>query len=272
MFATGSIRDPMSVGIDIVHPPHVANRQQRSPLLLSEKTGVFIFAGQSNIANYADQPHTPVNASKVDQINVLDGGCYEALDPLVGASGPWGSWICIFADKLIDADVFDRIILVPIAVGSSSIQNWLPGSLLGNNIAAAYQRCKALNMPVDGVLWQQGESTHVTNPNDYYAPMMTIINHLRSEGCAAPWFLGKSTYSTGDGVTYQTSPGTRAGIDLAVAGDPHVYAGADTDDLIGGTYRSARPGNSLHFTEAGQQATATRWYNAPLSRPLTAED
>ncbi|MCY1538983.1 hypothetical protein D9M68_745490 [compost metagenome] len=127
------------------------------------------------------------------------------------------------------------------------------------NFWVASRRCRALELPTPTYVWQQGESSHATSIADYLTPLRAIIASVRDEDMnSARWLIGKSTWST-DGVTYKTSPTTREACAAAV-NNVDIFAGADTDTLLGPTYRSAAGG--LHFTAAGADAAAQLWADA----------
>ena len=50
--------------------------------------------------------------------------------PLLGSTGFAGEYWTLMADELIDAKVFDSVILAPVAVGASSIAQWAQGGSL----------------------------------------------------------------------------------------------------------------------------------------------
>lgn len=217
--------------------------------------GTFIVAGQSNPANSVDAPlYTPTNISQCDQINILDGGVYAAIDPLVGCSGTVGNAGNLFtrmADKLIDADKYERVVLVPCGIGSTSIAQW--DATLFDHIIVAYRRAKALGFPINGILWQQGETDNANGMTGtvWANHLRNLRNKLVAEGCNATWMIAKSTY-------YQGS--VSASIQTAIDGiwsEPGFVQGPDTDILTGFTYRN-NPDN-VHFNVTGADAAASFW-------------
>lgn len=226
-------------------------RTLADPRLVSgERTGVFICAGQSNIANSVDVGYSVTNPTKIQNLNIFDGGVYETVDPLLGCSSTGGSWLGRMGDKLITANIFDRVILVPIGRGGSSVTDWLPSAPLGSCLKTAVTRCAARGYSISGFLWQQGEadasagmtqSTYSANLANVIAPFMM-----------APWFIGRSTYVSG-----VTNASIRAACTAAVNGTT-VFAGADTDTLNA----SSRQSDNLHFNASGANSAATLWTTA----------
>lgn len=228
-------------------PPRVAS---------GERTAVVIVAGQSNsVAHGVGGAFSPVNAGKVDSLSIFNGGVYEGKDPGPNVDGPAISWLYRFADKLISAGKYDRVIMVPIGMGSASVANFAPGGVLGNFIPVAVRRCMSLSLPITAILWQQGERENMDGVSQaiYQSTLQAVIDASRTAGVTAPWLVGKSTMLSGI-----TSSPIRAAL-AAVVNNIDVFAGADTDTLGGTTYRE--PGLT-HFNPNGCDAAAALWYAA----------
>jgi hypothetical protein len=85
---------------------------------------VMLMPGQSNIADEAPSAYTPTNAAAIDNLNIYDGGIYNAVDPLLGCAiiqAVGGNPILRLADNLITANLFDHVLLVPMADGGYSV-------------------------------------------------------------------------------------------------------------------------------------------------------
>jgi hypothetical protein len=219
-----------------------------------ERTGVFIVAGQSNAANTGDTRFTPNRATKVDQINIFDGGTYRAVDPLLGCatSGAGGNMFSRVADKLVAASTYDRVILIPIAVGSTSVNDWTANPSLNQRLIVAAKRAAAVGLPITAYLWMQGEKDKFlgTSQAAYQAALQRLIAIPRAAGFNAPWLIGQCSYDGGS-----TSSAVRAA-QAAVVNGIDIFAGADTDGLTGTGYRAA---DDVHMKAAGQDAAADLW-------------
>lgn len=254
-FATGAPSDPLFVSTALrarVAPPGVAGKAIRSSgLTAGESTGIFIIAGESLAANATAALYTPTNASKVDNVDVLDGTIYAAVDPLAGTSGAGGHWGGRLADKLIAAGKYQRVILLPIGVSSSAIADWRPGGALYPLALAAFARLSNMGMSPTAMLWQLGANDNAagTTQAAYEAGLDALISEVVSLGFSAPWLIAKSTL-------YNNA--VSAAIQAAIAGvvnGTNILAGADTDTLTGGTNRA----DGTHFTATGADASATLW-------------
>ena len=94
-------------------------RVERPCTPISGKTAIIVVHGQSNAANYGSARYTAREA--VDNFDPATGKCFAAADPLLGTDGAGGSFATRLGDILIEAGRYDRVIIVPIARGSSSI-------------------------------------------------------------------------------------------------------------------------------------------------------
>src|ERR1700730_1970636 len=82
------------------------------PGLLQGRMAMILIFGQSNGANSGDTPYVPRN--RVFNLNVFDGQCYVARDPLLGATETGGNFATHMADMLIERGYFDIVVLMPI--------------------------------------------------------------------------------------------------------------------------------------------------------------
>jgi hypothetical protein len=233
------------------------------------KNLVLIVAGQSNYQNVAPSAYTPTNASAIDNFNVYDGGMYAAADPLLGASWMYttlgqgganpspGNIGTRVADLLITNGKFDRVILVPVAIGGTSVDMWATG-IVSNRITTAMARLESRGI-VPGmtnvtfsVIWGQGESDSGTSQANYTSRLNTVISNAAAAGFSGRWFINKQTWFAG-----ATNATVQAAQDAMPNGST-IFAGANADSL-NATNRYA---DNTHFNDTGIAALATLVYNA----------
>jgi hypothetical protein len=83
---------------------------------------IFIVAGQSNAGNHGSEK----TSTKTKLVTCFDGKQWHlAEDPMRGASGNGGSFMPSFGDALA-AKIEVPIGIIPIAVGATSVREWLP--------------------------------------------------------------------------------------------------------------------------------------------------
>jgi hypothetical protein len=252
----GSAQDPYALAIAATNGySAVGSKAVRDPRIVAgENTFVAIAAGQSNISNSGATAYTPTNSTKVDQINIFDGGTYAAVDPLLGCDGATGNVLSRLGDKLINAGVFARCIFIPIAISGTSITSWISSGSLNQLIILANKRALAVGLTPTAVLWAQGETdgqngmAQATYENHFNG----LVTQIHGLGYTAPWFVAQSTLQSNT-----TNAAIRAALAAVVNGSTK-RAGPDTDTLTGGTNRV----DGTHFTATGADSAATLWKNA----------
>jgi len=118
-----------------------------------ENSIVVIGFGQSNSANHAGHRF---RSESLDVVNFFNGKCYEAADPLLGATGRSGSVWIPFADRL--HGLGKTVVLATIGVGGSRVESWIdPRDLKPYYIESIQSLRKTFPNP-DYAIWIQGES------------------------------------------------------------------------------------------------------------------
>jgi hypothetical protein len=211
------------------------------------RTMVAVLIGQSNAANTGGHRFR----GKPGVVNFFDGKCFEAVDPLLGAADKQGN-VATLAANLV-ADRYDAVVLVPLAVGGSTIAEWngrLAG-MLDAGLAELKQRYTATH-----VLWHQGESdAHGTSPAQYASGLSSLIAATRRHFPESGFYVSAATYCE-----------SRGGADAALhdaqlrAVDPahRVYAGPDTDRFVALEDRY----DGCHLSMIGQEKVAREWARA----------
>lgn len=233
------------------------------PIDPTKKTLVLISAGQSLRANCCGTLFAPTNASKIDNFNVNDGAVYDCTGPLLGctngSTGP-GNIMPRVADLLITNNRFDRVIIVPLAIGGSFIADWQDGGAYSDRVPVAMRRLAARGIVpgVTGVTfaieWGQGESDGLygTTQADYTARWMSFKATVIAAGFVGRLFVAHESYYAGN--TYSAITAAQA----AVIDNVTVFAGGNLDTITS----SGRAGDDLHLNDTGAASAATLIYNA----------
>jgi hypothetical protein len=234
---------------------NITGRTRVSALLAGgENTAVIIVTGQSNAANNVDTKYTPSN-SKVENLNLWDGGIYRADDAMLGTDAIGtlgdGSWIGRLGDKLITDDTYDRVIFAPIAINGSSAEQWAANGDCNHRIAAVCARLLSLQLTPTFIISMQGEQDNNlgTTANNYRDRKRSEVATYRQCGVTAPYFVGGCTWRAG-----AASATVQSGQALATDAGLGIFAGANTDTL-NNTYRQ----DTTHFTASGADAVADLW-------------
>ncbi|MEH2523356.1 MULTISPECIES: sialate O-acetylesterase [unclassified Bradyrhizobium] len=226
-------------------------RDERPCVIASARTAILVVHGQSNAANYGSTRHAAREA--VDNFDPATGKCFAAIDPLLGTDGLGGSFATRLGDILIQSGRYDRVVLVPIARGSSSISflNNEGASLITNGIA----KLKAAGLTPTHILFQQGETDaqSTTSAEQYVSLLHQLVKRFRAAGFDAPFYLSRSTKC--GHVDPKNTAAIRAGQLSAIDRALNIHQGPDTD-TIGNEGRSP---DGCHMNEAGTLANAALW-------------
>jgi hypothetical protein len=240
---------------------------------------VFIVAGQSNAANHGEGKQHAQNP-----LVVAFGKDHwqPAADPEPGASGTGGSFMPAFGDAM--ANKFKVPVgIVPIAVGSTSVREWLPHGdvmaappttgrntiLIGSNVWVSAGDLFDKIVTVEkqfgtngfrAILWHQGESDvrqapeYEITPSTYRRYLQRVIEASRAAaGWRVPWFVAQVSYHTPED---QGSPELRAAQKSLVT-DGLALAGPNTDEL-GPEFRQDN-GRGIHMNPRGLQRHGELW-------------
>jgi hypothetical protein len=224
-----------------------------------DRCGIFLTFGQSNAANAGEVRYQAQR--EVYSLNFLDMRCHPASDPLPGSGGQAGSVWTRLGDLLIEAGLFSRVLFVPIALGGTHIVEWLPGGLCHRRTALALSRLrKALGAPAlnfSAALWAQGEAdAHNTRMSTltYRTYLNELITDLREQGLFGPVLVSRSTRGPDSLASVWNGPAIQLAQELIVDESAGIFAGPDTDALIGDDRFEG-----YHFSASGLQKAAELW-------------
>ena len=218
-------------------------------------TAVLLTFGQSNAANYGSLGFVPVRG--VYNFSIFDGRCYEAKDPLLGATGDRGSVWTRVGSKIIERGRARRVLIVPIAVGSTSVRFWRTGQVGFSRIETAVSRLAGLTLAPTHWLWHQGETdAGVLRRGDYKEAFWDMEQGIRALGMVGPLFVSVASVCLDRG-----SEAIRQAQRELAHSRPGLFAGPDTDDLVHVWERR----DGCHFSEEGLDIHADRWVEALLT-------
>jgi lysophospholipase L1-like esterase len=215
-------------------------------VLYADSTAIILTLGQSNSANHGQGTYQCRNKQIYSYFN---GVVYKAQEPLIGASGNGcGVWTRL-ADLLIDHRLYNKVIIIPIGIGSSTVQCWSEGNC-NKKLQDALQFIKSDSIRVTHIVWHQGESDNIENTSKdiYKNRLAEVLKQIRSFGITAPFYVCTATYHPS--ITQKWN-----GIDTAIQSaqkefvleNKGVLHGPNTDliDLAADRY------DGVHFSERG---------------------
>ncbi|MEF3366260.1 sialate O-acetylesterase [Methylocystis sp. 9N] len=225
-----------------------------------DKTGVIFAFGQSNSANHGEKYTALANYRNI--LNYFDGKCYDALPPLLGASGDRGSFLPLLADKLVAAGIYDKVVIISSGVAGTNIARWGSGGDL-HGIARDVIRNFVGKYDVTDIIWHQGESDYLANTSvdEYESQFRSLLDMVRENTIRAPAYIGiaskcnmmsffEKRWRSSNSVTEAQQKLVKSGL---------VVLGADTDQLITDNFRLP---DKCHFNFSGEMATADAYAEA----------
>jgi hypothetical protein len=230
-----------------------------------ENVWVFIMAGQSNMAGRGIvEPQDTISNKRILSIN-KNGQLIIAKEPLhfyepnltgLDCGLSFGKTII----KKIPANI--SILIIPTAVGGSSISQWLGDSLFRNvkllsNFLAKVEIAKQYGT-IKGILWHQGESDANERSIPLYPERLSkLFTKFRSAvgNANLPVLLGELGSFSKDKEHFSL-------INKAI----HDYSLQDLNTAVISTSDLKDKGDSLHFNSKGQRMMGKRFAETWLKR------
>jgi hypothetical protein len=234
----------------------VTSRTERHPGL-----SIIVTFGQSNAANTGEGCYAANGPVYV--FNVFDMKFYRAIDPLPGASNSGAAVWGRLGDKLVASGRFPSVLFVPIAVGGSFIREWALGGGYHRRLLFALHRLKMAGLPVDMMLWHQGEAdANLSNisSREYRDLFLSIVDAVRRAGVNAPIYIAVATLCATADHPFENRAQIRLGQKRLVSPWRRILPGPDTD-LIGVVHRV----DGCHFSTSGLERHAQVWFQALTS-------
>jgi hypothetical protein len=228
------------------------DKSQGVEKLPPDSTAYMLTLGQSNAGNSS----SALDTASANAYSYYKGQLYRAEDPLIGAPGVGGSVWTLLADKIIANKLYKRVVIIPIAVGSTDAQSWADGDcskILSNALADL----KKHHIVLTHILWQEGESDNGSSKLLYKRNLGKVLRNIRRNGQPAPFYCAISSY-TNDA---QSMP---KGIDLNIQNaqrefakeNKGVFEGPNTDTINEAIDRH----DSIHFSKTGKRKYADLWF------------
>lgn len=257
------IHSPVAQPYDGAQPiygpiPNAAGRQQVARAARGKNTFAVVTLGQSNAANFAAGRYRAQH--DVLNFNAYDGKCYRAIDPLLGASGDGANFATRLGDILVERRFADRIIIAPIGMGNTRIEDWSSGGVFNQRIRVLIRRLLDAGIKPDVILWQQGEGNVGDDDpggHNYTHHLLEVVATFREYGISAPFMIALCALVADPPPT---SENVRAGQRAAVRADMGTLLGPDTD-RIGYEDRF----DLIHMSESGVQKQAQMWVDSIMA-------
>ena len=120
---------------------------------------------------------------------------------MLGTSGDGANWATVLGDLLIKIGAYDSVILVPIAVASTRIEQWVPGAVHHPRFLVPLTHLYSLRLLPTAVLWVQGEGNILNSAAEiegYSNALRSIVASVRGHWVTAPFYAALSTRCGGE--------------------------------------------------------------------------
>jgi hypothetical protein len=240
---------------------HFRKKIENDKVFGRDSTIVFFAIGQSNAADYGKGIYTPKNN---EIYNYYKSDLFKAKEPLLGSDGSGSSVWTRVADILINSGYFKRVVIIPCAIGSTSVKCWAEGTCK-QKLIKTLEYLKKDKIKVSHIFWDQGETDNVNNTSkeSYELYLKEVISTFRSYHIDAPFFVSISSYVPFEnnnpfGINEQITNAQKEIIHTV----KNIKEGPNTDSINLGFYRY----QDLHFTEKGLDLLAKKWVEKILEK------
>lgn len=234
-----------------------------------ETTGLILLIGDSVMANRGGTLYAP-SSTKIHNINISDGKCYRAVEPLIGNGGSLGSFSVRMGQMLIDAEWRERVILMSVCIPATLQGHFasrtgrvapdadpedLPvqeqAGIYNHLIGTAIKLARKTGQAVDAVVVGLGTNDAYYNVSQalFESDFRTIRDTIRGHGVTAPIIVPKIT------TNFDTGNATIRAALTAVVDGVGVLTGPDTDPPA---YLDTDRRDGTHFSDAGNIKFATQ--------------
>jgi hypothetical protein len=228
-----------------------------------KKVWVFIMAGQSNMAGRAFvEPQDTLTSSRIISID-KDCELILAKEPLHFYEPSKNGLDCgLSFGKTLLKSIPDSItlLLLPTAVGGSSIDDWIgDADLFGVKLLSNFREKAGIGMQygeIRGILWHQGESDANTyDIKRYKANLTTLFTKFRNitGNDTLPVLIGELGSYSGNDHNWQ-----------AINQEIQKYAFLDTNTAVISTTDLEDIGDRLHFNSKSQRVLGQRFAESYL--------
>jgi hypothetical protein len=184
-----------------------------------------------------------------------------ARDPLLGATGEGASVWTRLGKRLLDAGYADAVVLVPIAVGGSSIRQWDKDGIFHLLLQQAIMATQQAGLKISSVLYHQDESDATfridnkviksgLNAMQYRKHLISLIHSLRQMDIQAPIFIPLAS-RCGPNLP---DPEITSAQQSVFSPQKGIFMGPNTDQLTGHLRY-----DGCHFNSSGLDRFSQLW-------------
>jgi len=226
----------------------------KDELVKSKDVMICLAFGQSNAGDYGEGDYV----CRHDVYNYYKGDLYRAKEPLLGPDGSGNSVWTRVSDMLIDSGLYKKVIIIPIAVGGTSVKCWSDGDCR-IKLEKTLDYLQKDHIPLTHIFWDQGETDNVdkTTKLQYKERLKKVIKIIRDRKFDAPFFASITSYFPyNNDNPMGINPIITSAQNEVINEMSDVKHGPNTDSLNLAYYRY----NMVHFTDKGLNKLAYEWF------------
>jgi hypothetical protein len=243
--------------------PAAGNAEIAESMPSKENVWVFFLAGQSNMAGRGlVEPSDTIASERIFSVNA-DGEIVYAQEPLHYYEPDLTGLDCgLSFGKSLMSHLPDEVslLILPTAVGGSSIEQWLGDSTHRNvPLMTNFKEKVAIGQQygtLKGILWHQGESdAQEERITKYQERLSTLITTFReiARNDSLPVLLGELGGYSENNENWQR-----------INQEIHAYAAQDSFSMVINTQDFDHKGDKVHFNSDGQREMGKRFAEAYL--------
>lgn len=218
----------------------------------SDSVAYILTLGQANAGNTS----TSLDTAGSGVYSYYKGKIYPAADPMIGSESYGGSVWPSVGDSLIKEQLYKKVVYIPLAVGSTNIENWASGSssiLLKKTL----EDLKKKNIKLTHIVWHQGESDNGTPKQEYKNNLIKILSIIRYGGQSAPFYCSIASFSP-------SSKTHISGIDSNIQQAQIEFINENTNVLVGPNTDTLNLAidryDAVHFSKSGKAKYTNQWF------------
>jgi len=216
----------------------------------NSKILIFLTYGQSNAANASNFKYKTTH----HVYEFWNENLYEYIEPSLGASGNGGSVWGLVGDKLIEADIADKVVFMNAAVAGASMEELAYKEFgFSTDLINRYKKIKEELKTVDAILIHQGES-NINDSSGYENAFNSLKSELLSIS-SAPIILANASYCNG-----VSDDKLKKIQDTVISKNKEVYRGPNSDKILS-NFRY----DDCHFNKEGLESLSDFWVDSILN-------
>jgi hypothetical protein len=246
-----------------------AQRKQVACPTSGNRTMVLVASGQSNADNTAGVLTRSKHGARI--VEFFRGHCYVAEDPLIGGTAWGGSpWVAL-GNSLLDAGMYDDVVIAVAVMGGSSIKEWKYGGAMNASLADLGFELTSFGLPVTHVMWVQGEGDRYPNSryrdDKLYGEALTeVISTARKSAPHSKFYVTLASWCPLGRGESGPIESIRSGQRSVVSTADNIFQGPDLDLIanFGDRY------DVCHLSAAGLQKFVAGWMDVLIGKQSEA--